>query len=104
MHYRATLIVASICAFAGAAQAQKPPVEPTPPQTEALAQTDKYYWVAPRASMRLCPKPTPDVMDRVQCPELNSGKFLVTHVVILNKRPAFYRIETPDGRVGFLRV
>ena len=106
MHRRTTLIAACLFAFAAAAETKAPSasaISATPGLGE-FPQADKYYWLAPRASVRLCPKPAPDILDRIQCPELTSGKFTVTEVVLLNKVPAFYRIEVDGGQAGYVRA
>ncbi len=103
-----TFFLAGLCMFAGPAIAKDQTSNSTTQSadrgTEDLAQTDKYYWVAPKASMRLCPKPQADIMNQIQCPELKSGRFFITHVVMMNKVPVFYRIVTDDNQIGFVRV
>jgi hypothetical protein len=103
------LIAASLFAFAAAAETKGTPAK-APSATDAkpalgdFPQANKYYWIAPHASVRLCPKPSPDILDRIQCPELTSGKFTVTEVVLFNKVPSYYRIEMDGGRAGYVRA
>ena len=104
MHHRTTLIAACLFAFAAAAETKAPSATSANPGLGEFPQADKYYWLAPRASVRLCPKPAPDILDRIQCPELTSGKFTVTEVVLLNKVPAYYRIEVDGGQAGYVRA
>lgn len=98
------LIAASLFAFSATAQTKGPAAPPADPSLVDFPQASKYYWLAPRASVRLCPKPSPDILDRVQCPELTSGKFTVTEVVLFNKTPAYYRIEVDGGKAGYVRA
>jgi hypothetical protein len=98
------LMVASLFAFSAAAEMKGTPAISTTPGPAGFPQANKYYWLAARTSVRLCPKPAPDILDRIQCPELTSGKFTVTEVVLANKIPSYYRIEVEDGRTGYVRA
>lgn len=97
------LIAASFFAFSATAQTKGTPAT-TDSALGDFPQANKYYWLAPRAAIRLCPKPAPDILDRVQCPEVTSGKFIVTEVVLFNKAPAYYRIEIEGGQAGYVRA
>jgi hypothetical protein len=98
------LMVASLFAFSAVAETKGTPATPTAPGLAGFPQANKYYWLAPRTSVRLCPKPAPDILDRIQCPELTSGKFTVTEVVLASKVPSYYRIEMEGGRTGYVRA
>jgi hypothetical protein len=98
------LIAAILFAFSAAAETQSTSVIPVDSTLGDFPQANKYYWIAPRASVRLCPKPAPDILDRIQCPEVTSGRFTVTEVVLFNKVPAYYRIEMDGGRAGYVRA
>jgi hypothetical protein len=100
------LMAASFFAFSAVAETKGTPAPPSVP-APGLAdfpQANKYYWVASRASVRLCPKPAPDILDRIQCPELTSGKFTVTEVVLANNVPSYYRIVMDGGQAGYVRA
>lgn len=97
-------MAASLFAFSAVAEPKGTPAAPTTQGPADFPQADKYYWLAARASVRLCPKPAPDILDRIQCPELTSGKFTVTEVVLANKVPSYYRIEMEGGRTGYVRA
>jgi hypothetical protein len=99
---RVMLVAASLFAFSALAQTKDTPA-PAGRHGDEFPQADKHYWLAPRASVRLCPKPMPDIMDRVQCPEMKPGKFAVTEVLLFNKLPAYYRIEG-NGQAGYVRA
>ena len=98
------LIAASLFAFSAAAETKSTPAMDANPALDDFPQANKYYWIAPRASVRLCPKPAPDILDRIQCPELTAGKFTVTEVVLFNKVPSYYRIEMEGGQKGYVRA
>src|ERR1700682_406346 len=104
MRWLTMLIAGSLFAFSARAQTKGPAAPSADPSLVDFPQASKYYWLAPRASVRLCPKPSPDILDRVQCPELTSGKFTVTEVVLFNKTPAYYRIEVDGGKAGYVRA
>jgi len=89
------------CAYPATAQTKTAPSVASAASEFPLA--DRFYWLAPHASVRLCPKPAPDIMDRIQCPEMKPGKFTVTEVLLLNKAPAYYRIEAED-QAGYVRA
>lgn len=103
MRHLAMLITASLFAFSAAAQTKSTPA-PVGAALGEFPQADKYYWLAPRASVRLCPKPAPDILDRIQCPEVTSGRFTVTEIVLFNKVPSYYRIEMEGGQKGYVRA
>lgn len=94
-----TLAISCACP----ATAQTKTVPSVASAASEFPQVDEFYWLAPRASVRLCPKPAPDIMDRIQCPEMKPGKFMVTEVLLLNKVPAYYRIEA-EGQAGYVRA
>jgi hypothetical protein len=104
MRRQMMLIAASLFAFSAAAQTKGTAATPADPALGDFPQANKYYWLAPRASVRLCPKPAPDILDRIQCPEITSGKFTVTEVVLFNKVPSYYRIELEGGQAGYVRA
>jgi hypothetical protein len=89
---RAFLFLACLCVCPASAQTKAVPLG-TPAQADTFPQADKPYWLGPRATVRLCPKPMPDIIDRVQCPVMKQGKFTVTEVLLFNQQPAYYRIE-----------
>jgi hypothetical protein len=98
------LMVASLFALSAMAETKGTPAKPAGPGLADFPQANKYYWLAAHTSVRLCPKPAPDILDRIQCPELTSGKFTVTEVVLANKIPSYYRIEMEGGRTGYVRA
>jgi hypothetical protein len=98
------LIAAILFASSATAGTKDPPAMDANPALGDFPQASKYYWIAPRASVRLCPKPSPDILDRIQCPELTSGKFTVIEVMLFNKVPAYYRIEMDGGQAGYVRA
>jgi hypothetical protein len=100
----ALLIATSLFAFSAAAETKGTPATSADSTLVNFPQANKYYWIAPRVSVRLCPKPAPDILDRIQCPEVTSGRFMVTEVVLFNKVPAYYRIEMDGGRAGYVRA
>ena len=102
---RLTMLIAA-CLFAFSAAAQTKGALATSPDSTLgdFPQANKYYWLGPRAAVRLCPKPAPDILDRIQCPEVTSGKFTVTEVVLFNKVPSYYRIEMESGLAGYVRA
>jgi hypothetical protein len=104
MRRQAMLIAASLFAFSAAAETKGTPATQAGSAPGDFPQANKYYWLAPRASVRLCPKPAPDILDRIQCPEVTSGRFTVTEVVLFNKVPSYYRIEMEGGRTGYVRA
>jgi hypothetical protein len=104
MRLRAILIAASLFAFSAAAQTKDTPATSADSALGDFPQANKYYWLTPRASVRLCPKPAPDILDRIQCPEVTSGKFTVTEIVLFNKVPSYYRIEMEGGQAGYVRA
>lgn len=104
MHRGTMLMVASLFAFSALAETKGTPATPIAHGPAGFPQANKYYWLAARASVRLCPKPSPDILDRIQCPELTSGKFTVTEVVLANNIPSYYRIEMEGGRTGYVRA
>lgn len=101
MHRRLMPIAACLFAFSAAAQTEGTPADSA---LVDFPQANKHYWLAPRASVRLCPKPAPDILDRIQCPEVTSGRFTVTEVVLFNKVPSYYRIEMEGGQKGYVRA
>ncbi len=104
MHRLTMLIAASLFAVSAMAQTKGPPALSADHALGDFPQASKYYWLAPSASVRLCPKPAPDILDRIQCPELTAGKFTVTEVVLFNQTPAYYRIEMEGGQAGYVRA
>jgi hypothetical protein len=104
MHRLTMLIAASLFAVSAMAQTKGPPALSADHALGDFPQASKYYWLAPSASVRLCPKPAPDILDRIQCPELTRGKFTVTEVVLFNQTPAYYRIEMEGGQTGYVRA
>lgn len=102
MRRRMMLIAACLFAFSAAAETKGTPSTDANPTLGDFPQANKYYWLAPRASVRLCPKPAPDILDRIQCLEVTSGKFTVTEIVLFNKVPSYYRIELEGGQAGYV--
>src|ERR1044072_4010725 len=96
------LLFPCLCVSPALAQ-PKAAAQPVPTQADAFPQADKPYWLAPRAVLRLCPKPMPDIIDRIQCPLMKPGKFTVTEVLLFNQQPAYYRIEGAD-QTGYVRA
>jgi hypothetical protein len=104
MRLRMMLIATSLFAVSAAAETKSTLATDANPALGEFPQANKYYWLAPRASVRLCPKPAPDILDRIQCPEATSGRFTVTEVVLFNKVPSYYRIEMEGGKAGYVRA
>lgn len=99
---RVFLLIACLCACPASTQTKAAPPAVAAPSDD-FPQADKFYWLPARATVRLCPRPTPDVIDRVQCPLMKPGKFTVTEVLLFNQRPAYYRIEGVD-QSGYVRA
>ena len=97
------IVVALAFSFAYPATAQTKTVPSVATVTSEFPLADKLYWLAPRASVRLCPKPSPDIIDRIQCPEMKPGKFTVTEVLLHNKAPAYYHVEAVE-QAGYVRA
>jgi hypothetical protein len=100
----AMLIAAILFAVSAAAEPKDTSTAPAGSTLGDFPQASKYYWIAPKTSVRLCPRPAPDILDRIQCPEVTSGRFTVTEVVLFNKAPAYYRIAVDGGQTGYVRA